>query len=69
MTSSLKTARKRMLLTQVELSEKSGVTQSMISKLETGTFADVKLSTMRKLSNALGKPISEVFADFFTQTI
>lgn len=69
MENSLKAARTSIKMTQAELSAKSGVSQSLICNLETGARTDLKLSTMRRLSNVLGKPISEVFADFFAQTI
>lgn len=40
-------------LTQQELEDRSGVTQSMISKLEKGTAANISIEALRKLAKAL----------------
>lgn len=40
-------------LSQEELAEKSKVSRSIISFLETGKEKDVKLSTLQKIANAL----------------
>lgn len=65
MENSLKAARLSKNMTQAELSEKSGVSIAIICYLETGVRNDVKLSTMRRISNALETPTEEVFASFF----
>lgn len=49
----LREARERALLTQDQLSEKSGVTVSTISRLENGLQA-ARVSTIRKLAEAVG---------------
>ncbi len=40
-------------LTQKELADNSGVTQSMISKVEKGNFENVSIGILRKLAGAL----------------
>ena len=40
-------------LTQQELEDRSGVTQSMISKLEKGTAHNISIEALRKLAKAL----------------
>ena len=40
-------------LTQQELEDRSGVTQSMISKLEKGTASNISVEALRKLAKAL----------------
>lgn len=57
----LKEARKKCGLTQEELAERSGVSRSTIVMIERGNFMDVKLSTLKKLSDALGKKIESIF--------
>lgn len=66
---SLQLARMLSGLTQVQLSAKSGVALGIINGLETNRREDVRLSTMVKISNALNKPVEEVFSSFFAQEI
>ena len=49
----LKQARKRKGITLKELSEKSGVSLGTVNKLFSGAIASVKVSTAKKLANAL----------------
>ena len=49
----LKNARKAKGLVQMELANKIGTTKSAISRLEHGA-GDLRLSTLRKLADALG---------------
>lgn len=58
-TAALKSAREKRGLTQRELSERSGVPQAQISKLENGQ-ADVRISTLVSLSRALGLEVELV---------
>jgi predicted transcriptional regulator len=51
---SLKQTRKAKGLTQRDLSERTGIVQSHISEIETGTFK-ANLSTRRKIEAVLGK--------------
>lgn len=48
-------------LTQVQLAEKLGVRQPIISKLEGGGTKDVKLSTLVKVAAALGARVKIMF--------
>lgn len=48
-------------LTQVELAEKLGVRQPIISKLEGGGTKDLKLSTLVKVAAALGARVKIMF--------
>lgn len=45
--------RKAKKMTQLELSEKSGVSRATISKLESGKEIEVKISTLEAISAAL----------------
>lgn len=49
----LKRKRLDLDLTQQELEDRSGVTQSMISKLEKGNAENVSIDVLRKLAKAL----------------
>ncbi len=46
----LKTKRRECGLTQVELADLSGVTQSMISRVEQGEIENISINILRKLS-------------------
>jgi len=48
-------------MSQDELAKKSGVSRTIISKIENGQKVDVKLSTLIALSKALKQPISNIF--------
>ena len=50
-------------ITQNQLAEKSGVTQSNISKIENGSYRP-SISTLKKIANALGKRLVIDFVDF-----
>lgn len=47
-------------MTQKELSERSGVSQSVISKTENGISKDIYLSQAEKLASALGITLNEL---------
>lgn len=49
----LKDRRRRAALTQTELAEKSGVGITTITRIEQGHITEPRVSTLRKLSNAL----------------
>lgn len=49
----IKNRRLDLRLTQKELEDKSGVTQSMISKIEGGSAENVSIDILRKLAKAL----------------
>ena len=57
----VKERREQLGMTQEELSEKSGVSRTIISKLETNQKVDCKLSTLISLAKVLKQPISEIF--------
>lgn len=46
---------------QKELSEKSGVSRSIISGLESGRVTVTTNLTMRKIANALGETVESIF--------
>ncbi|MCX7779643.1 MAG: helix-turn-helix domain-containing protein [Negativicutes bacterium] len=50
-------------LSQTELSEKSGVPQSSISKIETGQLKNPGGITLQKLAAALGVSVAEMLND------
>ena len=53
----------KMNMSQVELSEKSGITRPYISKLENNEVDVIKSDTMIAISKALKKPIHYIFFD------
>lgn len=56
----LREARHRAKLTQVELAAASGVLQTTISKLECDTAIDPNFSTVVRLAKALGIPAEQL---------
>ena len=50
----LKNARRRSALTQGELAERSGVGITTITRIESGHIPEPRVSTLRKLADALG---------------
>lgn len=57
----VKEYREKAGMTQAELSEKSGVSRTMISKLETNQKVDCKVSTLISISDALGCSVGDIF--------
>lgn len=53
-------ARERLGLTQKALSEVSGVALSTLNEIECGWTRDVRLSTLLKLSGALGASLDDL---------
>ena len=54
-------ARKEKRLSQEELATKSGVSRATISGLESGRITITTTGTLQKISEALEKPVSEIF--------
>ena len=50
-------------MTQVELAKKAKVARTIISGLENGTITVTTTETLRKIADALGKKVSEIFLD------
>jgi len=59
----IKAKRKARKLTQVELAEKAGITQAVISRLEAGQEDNAKLSTLRGLASALGCAVVDLLPE------
>ncbi len=59
----LREARRRAALTQGELAEKAGVGINTIVRIETGEIEEPRVSTLRKLSQALGTTPAELLED------
>ncbi|MBS4769637.1 helix-turn-helix transcriptional regulator [Carnobacteriaceae bacterium zg-ZUI240] len=57
----IKEYREALNLTQEELAEKSGVSRTIISQLETGRRFKTGTDTLLKLSKALKKPMKDIF--------
>ena len=57
----VKEYREKTGMTQAELSEKSGVSRTMISKLETNQKVDCKVSTLISIADALGCSVGDIF--------
>ena len=61
--SSLKKERERQGLTLADLSERSGIDQAALSKLETGSHGNPTLETLYRIATALDKAIVCVLRD------
>jgi transcriptional regulator with XRE-family HTH domain len=48
-------------ITQLELSEKSGVTRATLWRLETSDDCDATTITLAKIANALEVPVADLF--------
>lgn len=57
----IKEFREALNMTQEELAEKSNVSRSIISELETGKRVSTGTDTLLKIARALEKPIREIF--------
>lgn len=57
----IKEIREEAGMTQAELSEKSGVTRSIINGLETGRTTTTTTDTLKKIASALNRKVSEIF--------
>lgn len=57
----IKEIREAQGLSQVELSEKSGVSRAIISGLESGTITTTTTKTLIRIAEALGKKVSDIF--------
>ncbi|MPM67847.1 hypothetical protein SDC9_114772 [bioreactor metagenome] len=57
----IKEYRKLKKLTQIELSEKSGVSRTIISGLESGRIANTTADTLKKIATALDTTIADIF--------
>ncbi|OFA10797.1 HTH-type transcriptional regulator ImmR [Lentilactobacillus sunkii] len=58
----LKKERKRLGITQAEAAERSGISYSMYSQMESG-FKDPSMSTMKKVSKLYQKSVDYLFFD------
>ena len=59
----LKEERRRVALTQGELAERAGVGINTIVRIETGEISEPRVSTLRKLANALGVEARDLLDD------
>ncbi|CZR10849.1 helix-turn-helix transcriptional regulator [Trichococcus collinsii] len=57
----IKEAREKAGMSQDELSKKSGVSRTIISGLETGTINVTTTRTLKKIAEALGIKVSDIF--------
>lgn len=57
----IKEKRTEIGMSQEELSEKSGVSRSIISGLENGTIRNTKIGTLLALAKAMNTSIHEIF--------
>lgn len=57
----VKEERERAGITQEELSKRSGVSRAIISGLENGSIETTTTKTLIKISDALGKKVSDIF--------
>lgn len=54
-------ARKKKCISQEELAKKSGVSRSTISGLESGRITITTTDTLKKIADALGEKIGDIF--------
>lgn len=59
----LKKIRESKGMTQTFLSDKSGISNITISKIENTENYDISFSTAKKLANVLGVKVSDIFCD------
>lgn len=59
--SNLSRLRKRARMSQVELSVLSGITEAYICLLEKGKTPNPGIVTLKRLTDAIGVPLTEVF--------
>ncbi len=57
----IKEQREALGMTQIQLSEKSGVSRTIISGLESGSITVTTTDTLSKIAKALGKKVSDIF--------
>jgi transcriptional regulator with XRE-family HTH domain len=59
----LRSARRRAALTQTELAERSGVGITTITRIESGHIPEPRVSTLRKLADALEVSPADLLED------
>lgn len=59
----IKEYREELKMSQVELAEKSKVSRTIISGLESGAITVTTTDTLLKIAHALGKNVSDIFFD------
>nr|WP_295684366.1 helix-turn-helix transcriptional regulator [uncultured Lachnoclostridium sp.] len=57
----IKEARECLGMSQKQLAEKSSVSRTIISGLESGRITTTTTDTLKKLAEALGKKVSDIF--------
>jgi len=57
----VKEIREKAGITQEDLATKSGVSRTIISGLESGTIKETSTRTLRRIADALGRSVSELF--------
>ena len=60
LSANIKKLRKQQKLSQEELARKAGITYSTLIKIESGANKNPTLSTIKKITNALGSKIDEI---------
>ncbi len=59
----VKQAREELRVSQIELTYKSGVPQSTLSRLERGLLEEISLTNARAIARVLGRTVDELFPD------
>ena len=57
----LKEIREKLGMSQEELSVKSGVARTIISRIETGKDINIQINTVKKIADAVGENASDIF--------
>ena len=58
----LKEIREKLGMSQEELSVKSGVARTIISRIETGKDINIQIKTVKKIADAVGENTSDIFS-------
>ena len=61
MQNKIREIRKKKGLTQEELAKKAGVSRGWICSLENGYYTVTSTKTLKKIADALGKKVSDIF--------
>lgn len=69
MTYKVKECREEKGLSQEELAKKSGVSRTIISRLESGKTMVTTTETLIKIANALGKKVGDIFLSWMSNML
>lgn len=65
----IKELREKENLSQAELAQKSGVSQNLIARLESGALTNTTTDTLFKISKALNVKVEQIFLQIMFNTL